>query len=135
MIRRPPRSTRTDTLFPYTTLFRSLVITTTDGGADYTGFQITDPWTLRPETLLRTSSLNKTQARKSPDGSYTYVIALQDPGIANWIDTAGLHQGWFQMRWQNLPAGSEPTASAVKLVKLDDMDTVVGPEEIGRAHV
>src|SRR3546814_19194178 len=26
MIRRPPRSTRTDTLFPYTTLFRSIVI-------------------------------------------------------------------------------------------------------------
>src|SRR3546814_4435757 len=26
MIRRPPRSTRTDTLFPYTTLFRSQVI-------------------------------------------------------------------------------------------------------------
>src|SRR3546814_2145247 len=26
MIRRPPRSTRTDTLFPYTTLFRSLFI-------------------------------------------------------------------------------------------------------------
>src|SRR3546814_7867285 len=25
MIRRPPRSTRTDTLFPYTTLFRSIV--------------------------------------------------------------------------------------------------------------
>src|SRR3546814_15562313 len=27
MIRRPPRSTRTDTLFPYTTLFRSLLWT------------------------------------------------------------------------------------------------------------
>src|SRR3546814_7341059 len=26
MIRRPPRSTRTDTLFPYTTLFRSPVV-------------------------------------------------------------------------------------------------------------
>src|SRR3546814_1530719 len=25
MIRRPPRSTRTDTLFPYTTLFRSVI--------------------------------------------------------------------------------------------------------------
>src|SRR3546814_12642320 len=25
MIRRPPRSTRTDTLFPYTTLFRSFI--------------------------------------------------------------------------------------------------------------
>src|SRR3546814_8817943 len=30
MIRRPPRSTRTDTLFPYTTLFRSLDLGTTD---------------------------------------------------------------------------------------------------------
>src|SRR3546814_4447175 len=28
MIRRPPRSTRTDTLFPYTTLFRSSALTT-----------------------------------------------------------------------------------------------------------
>src|SRR3546814_8050699 len=26
MIRRPPRSTRTDTLFPYTTLFRSAIV-------------------------------------------------------------------------------------------------------------
>src|SRR3546814_7629722 len=26
MLRRPPRSTRTDTLFPYTTLFRSVMI-------------------------------------------------------------------------------------------------------------
>src|SRR3546814_13651615 len=30
MIRRPPRSTRTDTLFPYTTLFRSIADTSPD---------------------------------------------------------------------------------------------------------
>src|SRR3546814_8624333 len=37
MIRRPPRSTRTDTLFPYTTLFRSLrgvFLDAADGLAD-----------------------------------------------------------------------------------------------------
>src|SRR3546814_2896437 len=34
MIRRPPRSTRTDTLFPYTTLFRSVVLT----GVDVTSY-------------------------------------------------------------------------------------------------
>src|SRR3546814_19051539 len=38
MIRRPPRSTRTDTLFPYTTLFRSQVesiaLERTQGGRD-----------------------------------------------------------------------------------------------------
>src|SRR3546814_10504860 len=32
MIRRPPRSTRTDTLFPYTTLFRSLLANPLDEG-------------------------------------------------------------------------------------------------------
>src|SRR3546814_3544589 len=33
MIRRPPRSTRTDTLFPYTTLFRSI-----NGGTEKVNF-------------------------------------------------------------------------------------------------
>src|SRR3546814_7363428 len=32
MIRRPPRSTRTDTLFPYTTLFRSLATANNESG-------------------------------------------------------------------------------------------------------
>src|SRR3546814_14980064 len=40
MIRRPPRSTRTDTLFPYTTLFRS-------------GFAGTDPRLERQKVLLQ----------------------------------------------------------------------------------
>src|SRR3546814_6548203 len=36
MIRRPPRSTRTDTLFPYTTLFRSDVEADVgEGGGDH----------------------------------------------------------------------------------------------------
>src|SRR3546814_5538440 len=33
MIRRPPRSTRTDTLFPYTTLFRSVRLRIINGAA------------------------------------------------------------------------------------------------------
>src|SRR3546814_18653956 len=37
MIRRPPRSTRTDTLFPYTTLFRSYWSTAARGQDDATG--------------------------------------------------------------------------------------------------
>src|SRR3546814_1260595 len=35
MIRRPPRSTRTDTLFPYTTLFRSLSVSIFPGNRSY----------------------------------------------------------------------------------------------------
>src|SRR3546814_18857559 len=48
MIRRPPRSTRTDTLFPYTTLFRSI-------GLGFTLKQRPEP---RPETVGLTSAAN-----------------------------------------------------------------------------
>src|SRR3546814_11297082 len=37
MIRRPPRSTRTDTLFPYTTLFRSHIVAVEAAGTKPAG--------------------------------------------------------------------------------------------------
>src|SRR3546814_2200602 len=37
MIRRPPRSTRTDTLFPYTTLFRSIAPGSSIGALNISG--------------------------------------------------------------------------------------------------
>src|SRR3546814_11888749 len=37
MRRRPPRSTRTDTLFPYTTLFRSRRMTSAAGSSNISG--------------------------------------------------------------------------------------------------
>src|SRR3546814_5500525 len=59
MIRRPPRSTRTDTLFPYTTLFRSTMAATNAPGIHYDligmGRMIIGnhpPIDLRPHTLI-----------------------------------------------------------------------------------
>src|SRR3546814_13991423 len=49
MIRRPPRSTRTDTLFPYTTLFRSI--------GHFT-------WPVR----ILAAGFTRKQDRKRPDG-------------------------------------------------------------------
>src|SRR3546814_7457616 len=53
MIRRPPRSTRTDTLFPYTTLFRSAsyaagVITPSTSTTD--SFSTTSPTAQQPQS-------------------------------------------------------------------------------------
>src|SRR3546814_19596331 len=59
MIRRPPRSTRTDTLFPYTTLFRSI-----DKGWTPTSIDASDILTLK--ALLEAST--KLQRRLTADG-------------------------------------------------------------------
>src|SRR3546814_4093618 len=51
MIRRPPRSTRTDTLFPYTTLFRSQ--------SKYVCKHPSNPW--KPQRLTGSKALNHLQ--------------------------------------------------------------------------
>src|SRR3546814_12595795 len=48
MIRRPPRSTRTDTRFPYTTLFRSLK--NMEAAQDVKGWRMVLPEGMRPYT-------------------------------------------------------------------------------------
>ena len=103
---------------------QALVVVTTDGGAAYTGFQISDPWTISPTPIYQTTSRNLTQSSPNADSSYTYVISLVDPGVANWIDTAGLHEGWFMLRWQNLPPNAEiaPLVREIKLINLRDLD-------------
>jgi len=114
----------------------ALVITTLDGGAAYTGFQISDPWTISPTPVYLTTSRNLSQVRANPDGSYTYVVSLVDPGVANWIDTAGLHEGWFMLRWQNLPDNVEveTLVTQTKLVKLDELDAFLG-EQVPRVDI
>src|SRR3546814_1701556 len=67
MIRRPPRSTRTDTLFPYTTLFRSkttLVFCNTRGLAELTFQQL---WAVNNDNLpigIHHGSLSREARRK-----------------------------------------------------------------------
>src|SRR3546814_15759478 len=53
MIRRPPRSTRTDTLFPYTTLFRSIfLLDRPQQAARLVEISVVGPAVERRETLL-----------------------------------------------------------------------------------
>src|SRR3546814_15646104 len=64
MIRRPPRSTRTDTLFPYTTLFRSVIeIARQDRPSLY------DSSVVRPPALVPRHRRLEVTARMAADGS------------------------------------------------------------------
>jgi hypothetical protein len=101
----------------------AVLVTVSDGGASYTGFQISDPWTISPDPLHRLASLNKAQARPSSDGSFTYVVSARDPGVWNWIDTAGLSEGWMLLRWQGVPPATNPASliQSVTPLKLVDL--------------
>src|SRR3546814_1884765 len=68
MIRRPPRSTRTDTLFPYTTLFRAMADRTTSyfarsASASETSFLIFAAASRAAAAALRSSFLSAFDAR------------------------------------------------------------------------
>ncbi len=110
----------------------AVLVTLDPAGSYYTGFQITDPWTIAPDPMHRLASLNKAQCALNPDGTVTYAIALTDPGIANWIDTCGLHEGWMLTRWQGVPedAAINRLIREVRLVKLDSI-----PRDIPRVDL
>jgi hypothetical protein len=115
----------------------AVLVTLDPVGSYYTGFQITDPWTIAPDPMHRLASLNRSQAVCNADGTVTYAIALIDPGIANWIDTCGLHEGWMLTRWQGVPAGPalERMIREVRLVKLTDIPNDLPHIDLdGRRH-
>ena len=59
------------------------------------------------------SSLNGAQAQADADGVLRIVISAQDPGVANWLDTAGHPRGLIQGRWTD--CDSQPIPSIRKL--------------------
>src|SRR3546814_12222737 len=85
MIRRPPRSTRTDTLFPYTTLFRSLKaqITRAPGLDDFSAdFRNASAISATPARSLRrpedfVTSRGADAARAKPPGYRTATFRVR----------------------------------------------------------
>jgi len=56
----------------------------------------------------RQVSLNRKQTRLEPDGSFRMIIAHEDPGLPNWIDTEGRQVGLIFCRFM-LPEGDIET--------------------------
>jgi hypothetical protein len=68
--------------------------------------------------------------RPNADGSVTFVIAAKDPGVANWLDTTGLHEGSIFVRWQKAPQPLAPNTRAVRevrLVKIGELSALLPP--------
>ena len=99
----------------------------------YWNFQLNDPYFNALEYVYRLSSTNGHFAKISSDGKFRAVLALNDPGVPNWLDTAGYKQGTIYGRWYDCDSCPTPTLTRVKLVDLRThlpADTpVITPEE------
>ena len=70
------------------------------------------------EYVYRLSSTNGAMAKLSSDGKYRAVIALEDPGVPNWLDPAGYTEGGIYGRWYDCDSEPVPTIRRVKLKDL-----------------
>jgi hypothetical protein len=69
----------------------------------------------------RQVSLTGPRIRTDADGRFRLVIAAEDPGAPNWLDTEGRPYGIFVIRWLQPEATPLlPTARVVSLVDLED---------------
>jgi len=80
----------------------ALIVTVPKTNARYQGVQLGNYWFDALEWANRQTSLSGGQARLGSDGRYHYVIAADDPGVPNWLDTTGLPEGLFFLRIQGL---------------------------------
>lgn len=70
------------------------------------------------DALNNYSSLNGAQAKADKDGVLRIVVSAKDPGVPNWLDTAGYPFGVVQGRWTG--CDSQPVPS-VRKVKIDEV--------------
>src|SRR3546814_14705077 len=123
MIRRPPRSTRTDTLFPYTTLFRSTfagqsVLVQGSGGVSIFALQFAKAM---GAVVIATSS---------SDAKLEQLKALGADHVINYKATPE----WGEVAY-NLTGGVDHVVEVGGAGTLPQSLAAAGYGEIGRAHV
>lgn len=99
---------------------QALVITIPVSDAPYLGFQLGSLWYISLDYINHQTSLNNTQAQADPDGKVRIVVADQNPGVINWVETLAHRRGFLQFRWQRVSRQlTEADGPTVELVDFD----------------
>ena len=105
----------------------ALVVEVTPLVGLYWGLSIGNVWWETIDYAEHITSLNGDQAVLDDDGVFRAVIAHQDPGVANWLDTAGHSEGPMILRCVRTESAPVPTT---RVVRFDDIKTGgVTPEQ------
>lgn len=101
---------------------QALIITLPGTDAPYLGFQLGSMWYISLDYINHQTSLNASQAQVDPDGNIRIVVADENPGVTNWVETLGHRRGFLQFRWQRV--SRQLTAADGPDVEVVDIDTV-----------
>ncbi len=82
----------------------------------YWSYSLGNPWWETIHYGRHQSSLNAHQVAEDSDGLVRVVLCGRDPGIANWLDTAGFSNGAMILRCVRTTTAPTPT---VRLVSFD----------------
>jgi hypothetical protein len=102
----------------------ALVIETPVPPCELWNFQINNYWMESLDYRYHRVSLNKHSARYNRDGSVTLVVAAADPGIGNFLDTAGHGCGTMALRWTRAQEPPVPHCRVEKLAVLRERTLV-----------
>ncbi len=84
----------------------------------YWSYSLGNPWWETIDYGRHQSSLNGQQAVVDDDGLLRVVIAQRDPGMANWLDTAGHGEGPIILRCVRTDSAPVPTTRVVPITEV-----------------
>jgi hypothetical protein len=96
----------------------ALVVEVTPPECPHWNFQVDNVWMESLDYRYHRIAVNKHDATVAPDGSVRVVVAHEDPGVPNWLETVGHRHGTMCWRWVRAAEHPQPRTRVVKLADL-----------------
>ncbi len=98
----------------------ALVLEVTPPEGVYWSYSLGNAWWETIDYANHQSSLNGHQAVVDDDGKVRVVVAHRDPGVANWLDTAGHSEGPIILRCVRTDTAPTPATTVVPFDRIDE---------------
>jgi hypothetical protein len=104
-----------------------LVTVTPPDPCAYWDVQVGNGWYESFDYRHHFSGLTCEGAQYNDDGSFTIVVANEDPGVVNWLETVGHREGHIAIRWQlsdDLPIPETRVVPVVDVARVSGLPAV-----------
>lgn len=100
----------------------AMLVTVTPPACDSWNFQLNNYWMESLDYRYFSICVSKGTAQYESDGSIKVIIAHDDPGQTNWLDTCGHDQGTMCWRWYRIQNNEKPPQPECRVVKLKEIN-------------